>query len=294
MTELFDLNEEMPKGFVELISANGRDAFRTGRSVALGIADEGEPAGAIVAFPTDDGTATIESLYINPVYRRKGYASELLIEAINALYNYDNILSIDADIVVNGREEPGTFEFFEAFDFDLEEDPVHGALSFILEDAAKSEKVKGEIDKRVIPFGEALRTSRNKILSEHTMLQRLVAANALDEEVSCIIERDDEDKLPSSCLILGVEYNELIVAWAEAAEGTLDLVNMLRFAVVEALKKYGPKQKIRVPYINEHSKSIILKLMGDKAEPSETVWNAHLELEYEFDGTLDDELLEEG
>ena len=292
MTDLLDLNEGCPKAFIELISARGRDAFFSGQAVAFGLADEGEAAGAIVALPGFEGIATIESLYINPVHRRKGYATELLIEAINQLYSFDNIMSIEADIVENYREETGTIEFFESFDFELEKDPSHGALSFLLEDAARSDKVKGDIDKRVVPFGEALRTNRNKILSEHTMLQRIVADHALEEEISCMIERDEDDKLKSSCLILAKEFNELVVAWAECADGTLDLVNLLRFAVFHALKKYGPKQKIRVPYINDHSKNIIEKLIGDKAVPSENIWKAHLELEWEAGETLDEELAE--
>ena len=59
----------------------------------------------------------------------------------------------------------------------------------------------------------------------------------------------------------------------------MDLLRLLKFALDEACKKYDMQQRIRIPYINDQSKKLILKILGEKAVVSETVWTASLPLD---------------
>lgn len=285
MVELVNLLEDCPEGFYKLVNDEGYDLLKSGDCVAIGVTDDDVPAGAIVADPGYEGVGEIVSLYVTPSKRRRGFASTMFYEAVDMLYDFDNMYAVGASF--SGAEENGLKEFFEFLEFDIEKDDTHGTLSFTLSDIAASDKVKGDIDKRVVSLKDALSSTKNALIARHEAVQTFLAYGEIDEEISCIVNAEDKEPSDLSCLFVGKSEDSLVIAWAQSAEMSLDLINMLRFAIVNGLKKYGKDMVVRVPYINETSKKLIEKLVGDKAESVETVWSAYLPLEWDLEEETD-------
>jgi hypothetical protein len=81
--------------------------------------------------------------------------------------------------------------------------------------------------------------------------------------MSCVVLEKEEDKLPEAQIFFADRDNELIMIWAESGDKNMALLSMLRFAINEAIKEYDANKIIRIPYINEVSRKIIEKIMGD-------------------------------
>ncbi|MCR5031969.1 MAG: GNAT family N-acetyltransferase [Lachnospiraceae bacterium] len=288
MMEFFNLNETYIEGVESLITEEGMEIFRTGESVAIALAEDEKPVGVVIADPGVTGDASIVSLYVKPEERRKGYGTDLMDMAFNMLYAYDNIYTLELSFAENQLEEPGLKEFLEFLEFELEKDESRGAYSFTLADAARSDKLKGEISGDVIPLKDVSKMAKNELVMAHPAIVTTESV-ILDENTSCVIKGKEKEKEVESMLILGKEKDDLVVLWAQAREGSLDLINMMRYVVVEALKTYGKEQIVRAPYINEHSKKILEKLLGDNLNVSENVWVASLPLEWSLDPDAEEE-----
>jgi GNAT superfamily N-acetyltransferase len=280
MAEIIDLNEQFDKRFLSLINRDGQDTMADDANIALGILDDDTPFGALVIDPGYDGIASVESLYIDETHRRQGYATELMYYAVEMLYALDDMYSLNVTFADENGENNGLKEFFEYLEFDIEKEETMGAYTFLLKEVASSEYIKGKIDSRVASYDSIERSVKNRIMSGHPSFLDFCTKGTIDESLSCVVNRKSNDRSKQSYLVVGYGEEELVILWANAAEGTFDLVSMLRFAIKNALLKYGPDFRIRVPYINSTSKKIVNKLLGDKAETTETVWNASLSLDW--------------
>ncbi len=286
--ELIDLTKESLEDYQKLISADGIELIGEGPCVAFGIAEDDFPVGAIVAG-IDDGEGEIVSLFVLPKKRRRGYGTELVYEAINKLYDFDNLYSIKATFAEN-TEPNGLKEFFEFLEFEFEQDEILGSFSFSLADLAASKKVKGKIDERVISLRDTLTTTKNAIKAKYGHIGDFSRYGRIDTELSCIVNDPDKEPGDVSCLFVGKvrKKKELVIVWAYAAENTLDFIHMLRFAIVRALKKYGKDMLVRAPYINERSRTVIHKLLEGKETPANRVWNVSLSLDWELTDKISD------
>ncbi len=280
MVEIIDLNEQFDKRFLSLINRDGQDTMADDSSVALGILDDDTPFGALVIDPGYDGIASVESLYIDEAHRRQGYATELMYYAVEMLYALDDMYSLNVTFADENGENNGLKEFFEYLEFDIEKEETMGAYTFLLKEVASSEYIKGQIDSRVASYDSIDRSVKNRIMSGHPSFLDFCAKGTIDESLSCVVDKKSDERSMQSYLVVGYGEEELVILWANAAPGSLDLISMLRFAIKNALVKYGPDFRIRVPYITETSKNIVGKLLGERAETTETVWNASLSLDW--------------
>ena len=279
MVEIIDLNEQFDKRFLSLINRDGQDTMKDD-SIALGILDGDNPFGALVVDPGYDGAASVESLYIDEKHRRQGYATELMYYAVEMLYALEDMYSLNVTFADENGENTGLKEFFEYLEFDIEKEESKGAYTFLLKEVASSPMIVGKPDKRVASYDSIERSVKNRIMSGHPSFLDFCTKGTIDESLSCVVNRAGDDRSMQSYLVVGYGEEELVILWANAAPGTLDLVSMLRFAIKNALLKYGPDFRIRVPYINTTSKKIVEKLLGEKAETTETVWNGTLSLDW--------------
>ncbi len=282
MIELIDLRNEVPEGFRKLIDDDVMNILLDGGCVALGITEDEVPVAACVADPGEDGVGEILSIYVIPEKRRDGYGTEILFDTVNMLYDYDNMFSVKASFA-ESEEENGLKGFFEYMGFEFEKDETMGSFSFSVADMASSDKVKGDIDKRVTGFKDVLTSTKNALAGKHGAIPRYRGLGEIDEELSCIVDDKKKDPEDVSCLVVGRNKNDnvLDIVWAYANENTLDFIHMLRFAVVRALKKYGKDMTIRAPFINETSKKLLEKLLCGKQKPIDTVWNVTYYLDWE-------------
>ena len=83
MIELIDLSTEDCSPFLELINAEGQRLIGLDESAAVGITEDGAPAGAVVAELNDSCSARIVSLYVKEEKRRQGIGTELLYRVLS-------------------------------------------------------------------------------------------------------------------------------------------------------------------------------------------------------------------
>ncbi len=283
--ELIDLNAEQKERFYELITWDGLATLRTGDSVAIGLLEDDEPAGAIVVDPGVIGDAEIISLFVKPEHRRKGFGTELVSQALTMLFSVDNMYRLTLSFTENEKEGADLREFIRYLEFELVEDEEHGSYSFSLGDIASTKLISGIQTENVTPLSETFSSVKNTILGKHPHLRHFTDSGQLNEKLSCIIGNDSNDNSPA-CLIIGEEDDHLVVAWAETAENGAELMYMLKYAVEKGIEEYGDYKMITVPYINTNSKKIIEKLLGEKAVSSEKVWNATLYLSWTLEEAL--------
>lgn len=69
--------------------------------------------GGIVAMPTFNGYWYLNSLFVDPAYRRRGIASMLMQKVMDAAANSDVVLDVKAD-------RPYLVEYYKGFGFSLE------------------------------------------------------------------------------------------------------------------------------------------------------------------------------
>jgi hypothetical protein len=286
MVEIVNLLDDKSGEYYKYLTSAALLLLQDKECVALGIAEDDVPVGAIVADPGYNGVGEIVSLYIDREKRRNGYGTELVYEAVESLFSWDNMYAVGVTFKDDDETKSGLKSFFEYLEFDISQDGAHGSYTFSLADIASSDKIKGDIDKRVTGLKDVLASTKNALTSRHGAVQSFMVYGEIDEEVSCIVNAEEKDPSDLSCLFVGKSKDALVIVWAEAAEHSLDLVNMLRYAIVNGLKKYGKNMKIRVPFINETSKKLIEKLVGDKAVPVEYIWSAYLPLEWTLEESV--------
>ena len=275
MIELIDLSTEDCSPFLELINAEGQRLIGLDDGVAVGITDDGIPAGAIVAELDDSCSATIVSLFVKEDKRRQGIGTELLYRALSLLLKKESIVRLEAEFASIAGDETGLYEFFGKMDFRFERDEKHGAYLIMLSDASEDGVLKKASSQGVVPYSKTMLQIKNRISAAHPMLYKV----NIDENVSCVAGTyDNEDTCPD-CLLFTKEEDTLVMVWADSSLDKLNLVRMLKFASDEALNLYGPLTKIRIPYINENSKKLIVKMMGEKAVSVESVWRVVLPVE---------------
>ncbi len=285
MVEILNLKTEDPSKYYEMLTRRGQESLDSENGFVLGISFDDHPAGAIALEPNNEGAALVTSIYIAPEFRRKRLGTELIFLAASYMVTDGEYYRIEAAFAENDREEPGAKEFFEFLDFELSKDPTHGAFAVKLSDVEKAEVITSANTTGLLPYNKIKSSIRNYVISEHPALWDVMAAGMIDEDVSCFEDPDNIKGDEPDCIIFCKEGDDLVMAWAQSENNKLNLVKMLKFAFDAALKKYGPEKTIKIPYINEISQRLILKMMGDAAVSCETVWRAVLPL----DGELEEE-----
>ena len=152
-------------------------------------------------------------------------------------------------------------------------------MTGLLKDAVESEIIEKAPDNNIIHYRDADPEIKNRLIAAHPSLKYIISHHEIEQDISCFVCREaGEDGIPD-CLIIGKEDDELVMMWAQSRDNKMDLLRLLKFALDEACKKYDMQQRIRIPYINDQSKKLILKILGEKAVVSETVWTASLPLD---------------
>ena len=292
MIDILNLKEDDPKDFYEMITSKGQECFKTQDSYVIGVRVDEEAAGAI-AVEIDGGNAVISSLYVDPKYRRHGIGTELVYQASCFTTYSEGVYHMCATFAESENDDAGLVGFFKWLDFDMGVDELHGAYTVTLRDASEAEVLKKASSAGVVEIGKVPSSVKNRLMGEHPSLRAVFGANNIETDMSCFVEADySKDYLPD-CLIFGKEDDELVMMWAQAEGSKMDIVKLLKFALEKALTKYGPNQKIRIPYINENSKRLVQKLLGEKAVVTETVYIASLLLDGAADGVAPEDDTEE-
>ncbi len=283
MIEIIDLRNTNPEDYYKMITPEGQESFETLEGIVLGISEDGVPSGAVAAEPDEDGSVKITSLYVDPDHRRKGIGTELIYGVAGYIDYISGINRIETKFAENAVEGSDLKGFFEALDFDFELDEEHGSFSIRLGDAA-TEVIERGSSENVLPYNKVTSVVKNTLMAERPFVRSAVAAGILDADMSCFLEDEMIDDPLQGCAIIAKTDDELVLIWAQAEGNKMDLIKLLKHVVETGIKKYGPDQVIRIPYINDNSKKIIQKLVGDKLVVSETVWNAI----YDLDGEMED------
>ena len=267
MIELLDLREGVPSEMQPLLELDAQHHLDAGEAVAIGIYDDDRAAGAVAAHLLD-GRAVIESLYVLPEYRRKGYASELVYRLGLVLSGFEDIYSMEASF--SEESDDGLMEFFTYLDFVMEIQDDLGEYTIRVGDLASSETLQKARTSGVVSIGQMESFKRKNIISLSYPVSYFTRTGQIDEDLSCIMD--------DASLFIGKEGDELVMIWADSGDQKLSLMSMLKYSLDKSIDIYGADQKMRIPYISDVSKKIIEKLAGDAARPTETVWTARYQL----------------
>ncbi len=267
MVELLDLRDGIPDEIRPLIELDAQYHVEEGDAVAIGIYDDDKAAGAVCAYLTD-GAAIIESLYVLPEYRRRGFATEMMYRLSLVLSGMEDIYRMEASF--SEESDTGLMELFTYLDFFMEIDEGLGEYTVRIGDMVSSEVLQKARTKGVIPLDDMESAQRKNIISLTYPVSYFTRTGNIDEKLSCVME--------DASLFIGHEKDELVMVWADSGDQKMSLMSMLKYCLDRSIDLYGEDTKMRIPYINDVSKKIIEKLAGDAAHPTETVWTARYQL----------------
>ena len=280
MIEITEVSKDNIGAFSDLILPSERAGIVNSDTVSVGVYEDDVPVGAVMARITDEGFAVVTSFMVKKEKRGRGFGTNLLYEVLQQLLKKESISRLELRFSADDEETEGLRAFLTDVGFEMTEDETHGAYTLNIADAEQVPSFKKASTAGIRAYSNTGLQIRNKIIAAHPMLAGMV----IEDAVSCIVEEEPKKGGIHDCLLFAKFPNlpdTLVMVWAESSNNMLDLVRMLKFSLDAVLKKYGTDVKIRIPYIHEHSKKLIEKLMGEKLTKTETVWNAVLPITYE-------------
>ncbi len=281
MVEIFDLKDKKPFEYYSMLTREGQESFDNEEAIVFGLSVDGKSAGAIAMEPDGEGAVNITSLYICPEFRRKGFGTELVYTAASYIVNAEGVYRIEATIAESDDIEDGDGlrKFFEWLDFKMEKDEEHGAYSVTIGDISGCDVISKAKPGEFYPYNRILSAVKNRVILEHPALTDAIGNGKIEEDMSFFADNDLEAGEMSDCIVFVREDRDIVMAWAQAENNKMNLVKLFRSAFEAAEKKYGPDQVVRIPYINENSKKLIGKILGDTARETEIVWKGVFPLE---------------
>lgn len=258
----------------------------------LGMVDGEYPVGAIVCdLDGDTGIAEIKSIFMKEAYRRKGYATDLVISVCTLLSQMVEPYMLHCGVTEFASEEKDAVGmgvdlrgFFQYLDFQEEKDEAVGCYFCKSKDLVGSSILKQSVNMEFKKIPELTRIEKNDLAEEENpFLLDEMNEGLLDESLSLFFTDGMHIR---ACVCLKSEEDSTTMTWARVdPDCKVVLIPMLAEAFKILKDTRSAETKIFFPYINEASKGIIEKVLGEKARIAET--------NYHFTYSLADKTLKE-
>ncbi len=227
---------------------------------ALGLVDGGMPLGAI-AVRCSPPTAEVISLYIVEDFRRLGFGSQLLFEAItNAM-----ILPGISEFTVPYTELPGEdvyTSFFNSLEMDIID--VGAEYKVAAADAIVTSGLLTKKPRHTVPVQEwsELTPPEQKLLfNEGAGLFDYHSQGKLREDL-IFVAMDDARRSYRGCIAMAEEEGELVLAWLRAESSPFLMMELLRSVLRRLSDNFEQDKTIRIPTINPASDAIVHDLFS--------------------------------
>ncbi len=250
----------------------------------LGVIEDEKAVGKII-FTIDDGVSEIQSIYIEPEYRRRGFATELVLNAADFVTSLDYCPGFHVEFTNDVEFEDNLLDFFKYLEFDIKEAEDVRTYSVLISDIDEKKIKPTKNEANVKKYSELTKNELGLLAMEPVTIENgFIFADHIEQDVSMAVIEDGEVQ---AVIIFSAEADGLTLQWARVDEKhKSDLVNVFYESMQAILSKYGPTTKLYIPVINEQSDKLILALFGGKAEIVETKYEATFEFEY---GIMDEE-----
>lgn len=268
------MNDEV-KAYVSYCFANGYE----GNLVILGLVDDdadNEPVGVLVCeLDTNQGIADITTLFIKTKYRRNGYATELVIllctylsymierfKVVCTVTKYNNLFF---DGEANGT---GLMKLFSYLEFDEEKVEDAGCYYCTVGDLRDNEILKKKGNHKFKKLSEATRAEKSLLENEEReYLFEAVCEGKIDQGLSRLFIVDGEIK---ACALFSSDEKSITFEWGSVdSEYKMALVPMLSEICEEIFNTRDDSTEIYFPYINDHSKALVEKILKEHLKIAE-------------------------
>ena len=268
------MNEEV-KAYVSYCFLNGYE----GNVVVLGMIDDdadNEPVGVLVCeLDRNQGIADITALFIRTKYRRKGYATELVIllctylsymierfKVVCTVTKYCNML-LDGE--ANGT---GLMKLFSYLEFKEDKAEDVGCYYCTVGDLRDNEMLKKKGNNKFKKLSETTRAEKSLLENEDLdYLFEAVLEGKFDQGLSRLFIVDGEIK---ACALFSSDENSITFEWCSVdSEYKMALVPMLSEICEEIINTRDDSTEIYFPYINDHSKALVEKILKDHLKIAE-------------------------
>lgn len=259
---------------VQAILADG------GTYIGLGVEEDGYACGQMIA-ELDGQVIRIHSLYIESAYRRRGFATELLIRMADEISRWETVYGYQITFSENLHRENGLKPFLEFCGFELEEAEHRGCYSCTLGDIQPVWKGK-RIPVKVLPYRELNRELLQQLRKEPPIaLNRAITEERIEPDCSCIVENGQH---LDGCLIVEKEEEQLVLEWVRITPARAkELLAMFCHALDHAIEKYGADQKLVIPVLNVEADRLLKRLTGEALVPMERCYHGTYIFDYEWE-----------
>ena len=171
--EIIRITRENWKAFESLMVVDAAAKILIpGSTFALGAVEDGNACGAIVVELAGQ-MANILSLYVLPEQRRKGYATELMIEAADFSVMCQPAYGFQVEFSVDLEEENGLEPFFRFCGLRLEEQEEEGCYYCLLEKASKVPILANKKQGGIKSFQNLTLSEKNSLTQEPPLFMTL-------------------------------------------------------------------------------------------------------------------------
>lgn len=273
--EIIRITRENWKAFESLMVVDAAAKILIpGSTFALGAVEDGNACGAIVVELAGQ-MANILSLYVLPEQRRKGYATELMIEAADFSVMCQPAYGFQVEFSVDLEEENGLEPFFRFCGLRLEEQEEEGCYYCLLEKASKVPILANKKQGGIKSFQNLTLSEKNSLTQEPPLFMTLyMKENQIEPDMSGFITEDG--KIRGCCVFVNMD-DELSLAWLRVEpDQKLGVIPLLQQALEAAAAKYPADTRIMIPVVNRQSKQLMEKLLQDALVQKETRWTGTL------------------
>lgn len=276
--QIIRIDNENIKAFSELIPEEIQVMLADGGAyVGLGTVEDDYACGQMIA-EIEGQTVRIHSIYIAPEYRRRGFATELLIEMAESICEWESVYGYQIEFAESLEEENGLKPFLEYCGFELEPKEDTGTWSCQL-GAIEPVWENKNLQMLVIPYEQINNELLQQLRREQpAILAQDIDAGRIEKDCSCVLA--NKNRL-TGCLMVVREDEQLILEWVRITPtNSVQLLGMFQYAVEHAIEKYGPEQTLVVPVLNEKADALLKRMLRNAVEPMEHCWTGT----YVFDG----------
>lgn len=275
------INDESLSAYARLIPEEVQDILADGGTyIGLGVEEDGYACGQMVA-ELDGQVVRIHSLYIDPSYRRRGFATELLIRMADEISRWETVYGYQITFSENLQQENGLKPFLEFCGFELEEEESRGCYSCTLGDIQTVWKGK-RLPMNVIPYRELNKELLQQLRQEPPIaLSRDITEERIEPDCSCVVEKKNHLE---GCLMVEREADHLVLEWVRITPARAkELLAMFGYALEHAIEKYGVEQKLVIPVLNGDADRLLKRLTGDALVPMERCYHGTYIFDYEWE-----------
>ncbi len=244
-------------------------------SFALGITEDDLACGAIVVRMEDEA-ANIESLFVHPSRRRRGFATELVLWAARAAEEREDMLELRADFAEEAGLENGLKEFFSTLEFRIDETEDMGTYELKAEQLFNHPLLKGNVKHGVKPLSQLSSMESRRFLMEEQQFFDISQKrwDALERDIS-VVTLSKDDSHYNGIVLFEKDGDDLVMIWARGEKGNpAGLLEAIKGAVKFGEEKYGSDQRILIPCVNQQSLNLLKKMMKEDCKKTETYYQA--------------------